>query len=179
MRIRYFSFRMRAAATHHERSWARLDLLKIGRPAIDDVFPELVAGELGDSVAQICSFPWVVFVGHIQDPSEGLVTPATQVDVFVVDEPIPNEALEDLHIRKGDHVPVHVPRRSRAPIDAALSGDGKPGKSVLVLGQVPELWTHGMYLYHVMTVELPDEEPLRARVVRETRELVSEVSSRR
>jgi len=153
-RVRFWAWRMRSGDLRTRRE-ARLKLLQIRRPAIDDVYADLVAGEVCDRLAGVVPEERVVFVGspgmtwgHPHEQSYMVRVPLHSVGpVFVCDDRIEDS---DALVERLDE-PDSANRW-------LVAGHAKPGSSLL---------------QKLLVVPVPESDPLSASVVEETRSRVA------
>jgi hypothetical protein len=156
VRVRYWSSRMRSgdpAARKH----ARERLLAIGRPSVDRVYAELVAGEVCDTIAAVPSS--IAFVGRRLRPRS---------PVFMVTASFGTSSGT---LRVGEEVTIFtlslVPRIGRESSDPAshqlVVSDGGP-RDPTAPG-----WTMPYDYRAAPIVNLPAEDPLSPAIIEETK----------
>jgi len=140
-RVRFWAWRMRSG-DGETRAKARLRLLEIGRPAIDRVYAELVAGELLDRAS---ARPGAVLrLVRFQSRAEGrfglsdLYSPeqGARGEIWFVDPP-----------------------KARDPAWERLADPRERGRKLLLLDDNDEL----------LEVAVPNEDPLSDAIIEETR----------
>jgi hypothetical protein len=140
-RVRFWAWRMRSG-DGETRAKARLRLLEIGRPAIDSVFAELVAGEVCDRAS---ARPGAALrLVRFQSQAEGrfglsdLYSPeqGTRGEIWFVDPP-----------------------KERDPAWERLAQPRAPGRKLLLLDDNDE----------ILEVAVPKEDPLSEAIIEETR----------
>jgi hypothetical protein len=144
-RVRFWSWRMRSS-DRAAREHARVRLLEIGRPEIDRVFAELVAGEVCDRIAAVGSGTFLVFAGR--EPIGSFYT---------IEARLRGEPVVDSFARQ------FVVDTVTDPVGVALRGNDR-GSLNLVAVRNPARDPSAL-----LVVTLKDDDPLTPAVIEETR----------
>jgi hypothetical protein len=159
IQVAYWKWRL-GSVDPTTRSRARVELLRLGRPAIDDVFPELVAGEVMDLLATKHGKD-LLFVGARSDLHHESAALFYAVDEILTGVPLP----------KG--YTWRFETRMNGPVAHALLGAAAdPPKRELVLGVFPGGADSKAGIESWLAVPLDDDlaplvlETVRARVAK-------------
>jgi hypothetical protein len=157
-RVRYWAWRMHSSS-REVRLEARTRLMAIGRPAIDSVFPELVAGEVADRLASVPPGKRVAFVGR----SEGL----PEVIIVTSTKRWPHYVLEhSLALPPETNLIVPECEWPEHSLAARLAPERGKTERTLVIGEDA---SRGILIDPLLMVRLPASDPLGPEVIEATR----------
>ncbi len=157
-RVRYWAWRARSS-DRGVRLAARIRLMEIGRPAIDAVFPELVAGEAGDRLAEVPVSQRVVLVGRFEETPMQPIRGGPFVDwPFDVDPAL----------AQGGHTVVRVRLEAAVfdPLARSFVKETSRPHRTLVAGSEAHKEDAVVKLFMVW---LEEDDPLAAAVIEETK----------
>jgi len=157
-RVRYWAWRMHSSS-REVRLEARTRLMAIGRPAIDAVFRELVAGEVADRLASVPGPARVAFLGHARELTPRLM----QVD----GKGPPRYVVEQSIVMPSDTIlAVSGVASPEDPLAMTLARGAPATERKLVVGHTGNA---RFFVEALLTVPLPESDPLGPELIEATR----------